>query len=260
VLYSMISSVLITSILAAHAGLFGVPEMNMPQNQVQTTFQQQQEELPAITLSMPFREASIWQPWRGNPDAALNYIVDGQSQQFGVVQREFVSQLGDTWFVYGLHGYQKALEKPYGTRYPQWDGRHHGIDFVTVPGLTVRAAQEGRVVYAGPYLGTSVVIEHANGFQTTYGFLTDLTVSRGDTVAQGQEIARVAAKGSSGQLHFALDHVRRDGTVRAINPMRYLDLRGALLPATEVNQMYLGPRDPYAQEDFVWARSHYLSL
>jgi murein DD-endopeptidase MepM/ murein hydrolase activator NlpD len=234
--------------------------MNIPQSHVQASFQQQQEELPAITLRMPFREASIWQPWRGNPESALSYIVDGLPQEFGVVQREFVPQLGDTWFVYGLHGYQKALEKPYGTQYPQWDGRHHGIDFVTVPGLTVRAAEEGRVVYAGPYLGTSVIIEHAGGFQTTYGFLKDVVVSVGDTVVVGQEIARVAAKGASGQLHFAVDHVRTDGTVRAINPMRYLDVRAALLPATEANQMYLGPRDPYAQEDFVWARSQYLSL
>jgi murein DD-endopeptidase MepM/ murein hydrolase activator NlpD len=260
VCYLMLSSLLITSILTAHAGLFGVPTMEVSHSHVQEDFLQRQEELPSLSLKVPFREASLWQPWRGNPESALTYIVNGKPQQFGVVQRQFVPQLGDTWFVYGLHGYQKALEKPYGTTYPQWDGRHNGIDFVTVPGLTVRAAQTGRVIYAGPYLGSSVIIDHGNGFQTTYGFLDGVSVSVGDQVMQDQEIGHTAAKGPSGQLHFSLDYVEKDGTARAINPIRYLDVRTAVMPAAEANQMYLGSRDPYAQEDFSWARGLYLSL
>lgn len=74
---------------------------------------------------------------------------------------------------------------------------HTGIDFSAPKGSTVRSAAPGRVVFAGSVAGkTSVTISHAGGWLTTYSFLLEAHVIKGDEVALGRAI------GLSGQGHF----------------------------------------------------------
>ena len=101
---------------------------------------------------------------------------------------------------------------------------HNGVDIAAQQGTTVLAASAGAVlsVTDDPLMGTTVVLEHDNGYQTTYANLqTKPNVEAGDPVSAGQIIGAVGttAAAESGQphLHFA---VTKDG--KAVDPNEYL--------------------------------------
>ena len=86
--------------------------------------------------------------------------------------------------------------------------RHMGIDLSSTPRAPVPAANNGKVVFAGPLgvYGNSVVIDHGMGLQSLYGNLSSLSVHAGDAVNKGD---LVGATGTSGlapgdQVHFAM--------------------------------------------------------
>ena len=92
---------------------------------------------------------------------------------------------------------------------------HNGVDIAAQQGTTVLAASAGAVlsVTDDPLMGTTVVLEHDNGYQTTYANLqAKPNVEAGDPVSAGQIIGAVGttAAAESGQphLHFA---VTKDG-------------------------------------------------
>lgn len=98
-----------------------------------------------------------------------------------------------------------------------------GIDIAVPEGSSVRAAENGVVIYAGDGLkdfGNTVLVRHENGLVTVYGHNSQITVSRGDTVRRGQEIARsgMSGKAEMPKLHF---EVRKDSS--PVNPANYLE-------------------------------------
>lgn len=102
---------------------------------------------------------------------------------------------------------------------------HNGVDIAAQAGTTVLAASSGTVlsVEDDPLMGTTVVLEHEGGYQTTYANLqAKPNVARGDTVSAGQIIGAVGttapAESGAPHLHFA---VSRDG--KAVDPNEYLD-------------------------------------
>ena len=215
----------------------------------------------AFSLQVPFYEASVWQDFQGEPASTLTLEVgrDGRATQgFQVILGRFIPGSVDTWFVYGLHG-----DLAQAVDYPQWKGQHAGLDFVAAPGLRVRAAADGRVIFTGNLegLGGTVIVEHSGGLQTTYASLGTLTVGPGENVYAGQEIGRIGGKGKvASYLHFQLDRIDRSGQATAVNPLRYLDLSGALVPRTDANRFDRGSSDPAKQPDFVWDRAQYIPL
>jgi murein DD-endopeptidase MepM/ murein hydrolase activator NlpD/pimeloyl-ACP methyl ester carboxylesterase len=83
---------------------------------------------------------------------------------------------------------------------------HRGIDYGVPPGTIVRASGEGTVTFAGQVAddGLFVTIEHPGGISTTYSYLSQIDVSKGDRVTQGQAIA-MSGEGHGGgpaALHF----------------------------------------------------------
>ena len=98
------------------------------------------------------------------------------------------------------------------------------VDIAAQQGTTVLAASAGAVlsVTDDPLMGTTVVLEHDNGYQTTYANLqAKPNVEAGDPGSAGQIIGAVGttAAAESGQphLHFA---VTKDG--KAVDPNEYL--------------------------------------
>lgn len=103
---------------------------------------------------------------------------------------------------------------------------HDGVDISAKPGTTVLAASSGTVssVTDDPLMGTTVVIEHDGGYQTTYANLQDTpTVVSGDEVSAGQIIGAVGTTASaesaqSPHLHFS---VSKNGTL--MDPDEFLN-------------------------------------
>lgn len=85
---------------------------------------------------------------------------------------------------------------------------HNGIDLVNGnPTTPIYASAAGEVVIAGSYpdwYGNYVVIKHADGLYTGYAHQSQLRVSVGDTVKQGQQIGNMGTTGPSTgpHLHF----------------------------------------------------------
>ena len=72
-------------------------------------------------------------------------------------------------------------------------GGNDGINISVPTGTSVRAAENGVVVYSGDGLkgyGNLVLIKHPNGFVTAYANNGELDVKRGETVKRGQIIAK----------------------------------------------------------------------
>ena len=98
---------------------------------------------------------------------------------------------------------------------------HSGIDISASYGAPIKAADGGTVTFAG-YKGTYgklVIITHDNGTQTYYGHNSALTVSVGQKVYKGQQIAKAGSTGRSTGTHCHFE-VRVHGT--AVNPLKYL--------------------------------------
>lgn len=67
-----------------------------------------------------------------------------------------------------------------------------GVEIAVNPGTPVTASMSGKVVSVriDPDLGTVVTLEHLGGMTTEYGRLSGCILGVGDTVKQGEEIAR----------------------------------------------------------------------
>jgi murein DD-endopeptidase MepM/ murein hydrolase activator NlpD len=111
----------------------------------------------------------------------------------------------------------EAFEKPcrgrltsrFGYRRDPFTGKrafHTGVDIANRVGEKVRAAQEGRVIFAGvrSRYGYTVILAHNFGYKTLYGHLSNVVVERGQQVKRGQVIGYIGNTGRSTgpHLHF----------------------------------------------------------
>jgi murein DD-endopeptidase MepM/ murein hydrolase activator NlpD len=112
-----------------------------------------------------------------------------------------------------------------------WLAGHRGVDLSGSPGIVVRAAGEGTIVYVGEVAGRGVVsVSHPGGLRTTYEPVLGRGLSVGDSVAAGQEIGTLG-QGHPGCLEAACLHwgLRRGSDY--LDPLVLLGLgRVRLLP------------------------------
>lgn len=85
---------------------------------------------------------------------------------------------------------------------------HYGTDFPANQGDDIAAFADGTVLIAGESdsYGNYIIISHDGGIQTLYAHCSELLVSSGEYVSQGQIIARVGSTGlaTGPHLHFEL--------------------------------------------------------
>lgn len=123
--------------------------------------------------------------------------------------------IGTGKFIYPIRG---TLTSRYGTR---WGRLHAGIDLAAPIGTQIKAADGGKVTFAGynGALGYMVEIDHGGGRVTWYGHCSKLFVKKGDRVYQGQHIANVGNTGRSTGPHVHFE-VHINGKTK--NPLNYL--------------------------------------
>lgn len=99
----------------------------------------------------------------------------------------------------------------------RWDGMLLGAP----AGTEVRAVRAGRVVYADwlPGMGMLVVVDHGRGLMSLYGHNQEILKRNGQSVRQGETLARVGDSGGEGApgLYF---EVRRNG--KPIDPREWV--------------------------------------
>ena len=120
------------------------------------------------------------------------------------------------WPIYG------RITSYFGGRYIFGSYSYHsGIDISASYGAAIHAADGGTVTYAGykGSYGNLVIITHDNGTQTYYGHNSSLTVSAGQKVYKGQQVARAGSTGRSTGVHCHFE-MRVNGT--SVNPLSYL--------------------------------------
>lgn len=101
------------------------------------------------------------------------------------------------------------------------DGGNKGVDISGSRGQAVKAAANGRVVYAGNALrgyGNLIIIKHNDDFLSAYAHNDKILVSDQQEVKAGQEIAKMGSTGTNAvKLHF---EIRYKG--KSVDPVRYL--------------------------------------
>lgn len=118
-----------------------------------------------------------------------------------------------------------VMSSPFGTRVSPITGAgelHTGQDMSEACGTAVKAAAAGTVTFAGWHAyggGNRVVVEHANGLETTYNHLSAMDVRVGQSVERGEAIARVGSTGASTGCHLHFE-VLVDG--KNVDPLGWL--------------------------------------
>ncbi|MCG7914201.1 MAG: peptidoglycan DD-metalloendopeptidase family protein [Candidatus Thiodiazotropha weberae] len=102
------------------------------------------------------------------------------------------------------------------------DQNRKGVRIGGEIGQPIKAAEAGRVVYAGGGLvgyGNLVIIKHDKNYLSAYGYNRKLLVKEGDNLAKGDIVAHMGSPHSGGQpvLHF---EIRKQG--KPINPLPLL--------------------------------------
>jgi murein DD-endopeptidase MepM/ murein hydrolase activator NlpD len=109
---------------------------------------------------------------------------------------------------------------------------HYGVDFAAPTGTPVLASADGLVTLAGwtEGFGKTVGLRHANGFETLYGHLSRIDVSRGQRVGQGTRVGAVGMTGLATGPH--LDYrIRRAGVF--VDPLKVQSPPAEPIPSAE---------------------------
>lgn len=118
-------------------------------------------------------------------------------------------------FIWPLYG---AITSSYGWRK---SGFHHGTDISARYGEPVKAAASGSVTFTGyrSVYGRTVVLSHRDGSETLYAHLSQIAVSRGQLVNQGEVIGAVGTTGytTGPHLHFEVKRSKK-----YVNPVSVL--------------------------------------
>lgn len=99
---------------------------------------------------------------------------------------------------------------------------HTGLDIANSKGTPIKAAASGTISFAGTTTsgyGKYIVINHGNGIETYYAHCSQLYVTAGQKVSEGERIAAMGSTGNSSGPHLHFE-VRVNGSCQ--NPQGYV--------------------------------------
>ncbi|APA95570.1 Lysostaphin [Nocardia seriolae] len=161
-----------------------------------------------------------------NSPASLDQFNDilakGKQYAAGMAQAE-ASKYRPLWTKFTAAG---TFTSGFGIR---WGVAHQGVDIAAPIGTPIYAVADGTVLEAGPASGFGMWVRllHDDGTVTIYGHIDTTTVSQGQRVMAGDQIATVGNRGFSTGPHCHFE-VWLNG-VDKIDPLPWLASRGISL-------------------------------
>lgn len=150
-------------------------------------------------------------------------LIDGffENEQERQQQYQNEKMNGLPPFIMPAHG---AITSAFGYRtHPITGARkfHSGVDIGVDYGDPIRASNYGLVIHAGWYsgFGKTVILSHGDGLYTLYAHNSEIKVSEGDKVEQGQLIALGGSSGFSTGPHC---HFSMWVNGELVNPLDYM--------------------------------------
>lgn len=201
-----------------------------------------------VVITAPLMEIGVIDIGRGGPANAddLNYSdIVASNAYWWPIGSDKTEKVGKILFASGTPA-DTVISSYFGKRidpYTKIESNHSGTDIAPIDdtyGKTnVIAAKKGTVLYptkesktncpSNPYdescggsgYGNYIMIEHDDGIITLYGHLYEnsITVTAGDTVQQGQVIAKVGSSGRSTGTHLHFE-VKENG--ERVEPLNYI--------------------------------------
>jgi len=101
---------------------------------------------------------------------------------------------------------------------------HNGVDIRGRMDTDVKATADGKVYRAGYDQGGTgryVILEHGNGFRTTFGHLRKILVKSGEKVSRGQTVGLLGNSGRSTGPHV---HYEVAYKKKLVNPIKYMKI------------------------------------
>lgn len=147
-------------------------------------------------------------------ESKLKEMVDANTQYVGGV---FLWPVPSSHYITSYAGYRVHPV------YKVWK-YHSGMDIAASYGADIICMGDGKVILsqASPWYGgygQCIMIDHGGGVVSLYGHCSQLLVSTGQTVKQGQVIAKVGSTGTSTGNHLHVE-VRENGTI--VDPLNYI--------------------------------------
>ncbi len=114
--------------------------------------------------------------------------------------------------LFHMHSWIFPIEKPTNPRI-EWTKGRSSLYFNCLPGTSVRAIADGKVIYAGWYggYGKVIILSHGSEVATLYAHMSKTQVAVSEQVLQGQTIGLSGNTGfcnGSGDLHL---EIRKNG-------------------------------------------------
>ena len=116
---------------------------------------------------------------------------------------------------------------PWGWRYSERRSAwrlHTGVDLAAPQGTVVLASRAGRVLLVESIsgYGTTVLLDHGEGWQTLYAHLHDAIVVNGLWLEQGQPLGMVGMTGSATGPHLHFELRRQGAELLALDPTPHM--------------------------------------
>ncbi|MBQ7598228.1 MAG: peptidoglycan DD-metalloendopeptidase family protein [Clostridia bacterium] len=177
------------------------------------------------TTTLPPTTTAPTAPNVANGDPSVPNIANGDPRDYTTTTAAPVLPSNEGW-AWPLGTISCYITSGFGNRSASISGWsfHGGIDISAagVYGKPIYATRSGYVaaaIWGTTGYGRYVLIDHGDGFTSIYGHCSNLVVTEGQYVNQGQQIANVGSTGNSTgpHLHFEI----RDNGVKK-NPLNYV--------------------------------------
>lgn len=194
---------------------------------VQAALVQRRGELQAQTVEANALLAALTARAAADAAAAAKPTIGAaalaSSKQASAVRSSRASATRSSLFVAPVEG---IVTSPFGVR----DGSmHRGVDIANKIGTPIVAIADGVVIDSGPAAGFGlwVRIRHDDGTITVYGHNDRNTVTVGQQVSAGEQIAAVGNRGESTGPHVHVEVLPPGG--QNVDPIAWLRLRGVAI-------------------------------